>query len=180
MSIFVLRQRPFRCTLITAAAFTTIVVGTASAADIPRSLSLNVARATLKREVTATSKGAPVLGGFTSQGGPVVLALSRDAKRLRIAETALIMSCTSGAGFLLPAAAFRLAIGANGRAHITATTSATDGAGDSIRQSQEFGATINRKRWTASGAWRVRLNVTKPSGQTDYCDSGNVAFRAQL
>jgi hypothetical protein len=167
-------------TLATAVGITTIVVGSASAADLPRGLSLKVARASLQRELTATTKGAPVLGGFTSQGGPVVLALSRNAKRLRLAETALIMKCTSGNGFVAPEEAFGLAIKPNGRVHITSTTSFTDAAGDSVKQSHSFGATINRKRWTASGAWRLHMSITTPDGHADSCDSGNVGFRAQL
>jgi hypothetical protein len=165
--------------LITASALATSIGGAASA-KVTHSLPLNVTPPTLHREVTARIKGAPVLAGFTSQGGPIVLALSRDAKTVRLAETALVMKCTSGNEFVYPDAAFGLAIRPNGRVHIAVTASFKDRAGDSIKLSHSLGATINRRRWTASGVWQVRMNVTRPTGQTDSCDSGAVSFHTQL
>jgi hypothetical protein len=173
-------RRLARCTLATAAAVTIIAVGPASAADVPHGLSLNAIGASLQRQAVAKINGAPILGGFTSQGGPVVLEISKDAKRLQSAETALIMRCTSGSRFVYAEAAFRLAIKANGRVHISATTSTNDASGDVIKTSHSFSATINRRRWTASGVWRVHLDVTLSSGNTDSCDSGSVSFQARL
>jgi hypothetical protein len=173
-------RRLARCTLATAAAVTIIAVGPASAADVPHGLSLNAIGASLQRQAVAKINGAPILGGFTSQGGPVVLEISKDAKHVQRAETALVMRCTSGSQFVLPGAVFRLGIRANGRVHISAATSTNDASGDLIKTSQSFSATVNRRRWTASGVWRMHLDVTTPSANTDSCDSGTVSFQARL
>jgi hypothetical protein len=136
MSILSLhRGRLVKCVTAAAAVTAITVVGTASAADVPRAVSLAAAQASLQRELTATITGAPILGGFTSQGGPVVLQVSSDGKRVQRAEIALVTRCTSDGEFVLPDALFRLGIRRNGRVRFTAVASFNDGSGDLIKSS---------------------------------------------
>jgi hypothetical protein len=180
MSILSPRRRRLVKCVLSAAVVTTVVVGPASAADAPRTATLNAATAFMRREFAATIAGAPILAGFTSQGGPIVLQISNDGRRVQRAAIALVIRCTSGSGFVYPDALVRLSIRPNGRVRFARTASFLDSSGDLIKTSHSFGASVNRRQWTASGHWRVHLDVTTSTGRTDSCDTGSVSFHTRL
>jgi hypothetical protein len=169
--------------LVSTAIIVTTSVATA-AADIPRQTSRDATRvrAHLRPEITATTSGSPTLGGLTSAGWPIVLRIAANGKRLRGAAVGLDMRCTSGASFALEDAVGGLKIKANGSVDSKVALPQVD-AGSGVTftgGSRQFHARINRKRWTASGSWRLRFDVAMSNGQKDSCDSGNVKWGALL
>jgi hypothetical protein len=134
----------------------------------------------LRPELTATTNGAPVLGGLTSGGWPVVLEVSSNGKRIRFADIGLDMNCSSGGSFSTMDFATMLAIRPNGTVHRTAALpSFTDPSGTSITGSRSISGRLNRKRWTFSGVWHLHLSFAMSHGQTDQCDSGTIPFVAR-
>lgn len=174
------RRRQLKCLLATAAGAAVGLVGSASAAADSSGPPLQAGGAALQPAVVATTNGGPTLGGITSQGGPIVLRLTTKAKALQFAVAAMDLKCASGNEFATVDAFGRLPIKANGQVHAKAVRTFNDGSGDTVKVTHSLSSTINRKRWTASGVWRLRLDVTSATGQTDSCDSGNVGFGAQL
>jgi hypothetical protein len=138
--------------------------------------------AALRPEVTATTNGAPVLGGLTSLGWPVVLEVSPNGKRIQFAVIGLDMNCTSGGSFSVMSSARSLPIRANGTVRRTESLPPfNDGSGTSIMGgSRSISGRLNRKRWSFSGVWHEHVDFAMSNGQTDHCDSGTVAFTARL
>jgi hypothetical protein len=129
----------------------------------------------------AVVRGRPVdvLGGFTSQGWPVVADITTDGKVLEVSATGLHMSCTSGVAFNAEDAWGPLSIGARGAIH--GRISVLPQAGSTVTLtggSDTFTAKLNRARLTLAGVWHLHLNFRAADGQTDQCDSGRVTFRA--
>ncbi len=122
-----------------------------------------------------------VLGGFTSQGWPVVIVISKDGKRIGLVETGLNMSCTSGDSFPLLDGWVRLPIAANGSVRGHTTIQPASGSAVSITGgSDSFTGKLNRKRDTFAGTWQLQMSLAQTNGQTDQCDSGLVRFTAKL
>jgi hypothetical protein len=122
-----------------------------------------------------------VLGGFTSQGWPVVLEISGNGKRVAVVATGLFMSCTSGVGFPVEDAWPLLPISAKGKVHAAITIPSFAGSSVSITGgSRSFAGRFNRARSIFWGQWRLHLNYKFSNGQTDQCDSGRVTFTATL
>jgi len=120
-----------------------------------------------------------VLGGFTSQGWPVVLELSKDGKQIALAGIGLSMNCSSGAQFSTGDGWIHAPIAAGGKvreaAQITpAPKYSLTGGSDS------FTGKLNRRQVAFSGTWQLHLTYSMSNGQTDQCDSGRVAFSARL
>jgi hypothetical protein len=178
------RRRLVGCAVATAAGAAAITGGSAAAASVrgPSSLQAPPVAAALQREITASINGAPALAGLTSEGLPIVLRIAPNGRRLRVAVTVLEMRCTSGNSFLLPDGVINLGIKPNGRVRETAALPPSSvSSGVSVTGgSRSFSATVNRRRWTASGSWRLQVNFATSSGQRDSCDSGIVGFDAIL
>jgi hypothetical protein len=122
-----------------------------------------------------------VLGGFTSQGWPVVLEISGNGKRIALVATGLDMGCTSGSGGPLEDGWQQLPIRAKGKVHAAITLPPFAGATVSITGgSRSFSGRFNRARSAFSGQWRLHLDFKYSNGQTDHCDSGRVTFTATL
>jgi len=135
----------------------------------------------------ANAQGVPspaagkVLGGFTSQGWPVVLAISNNSKGIVTAGAGLDMSCASGASFGVPDRWRNLPIGPNGVVHVSDSIGAQQGSGASITGGTDsLTGKFNRKRGTFAGVWQLHLTFSMPNGQTDTCDSGRVTFTVAL
>ena len=122
-----------------------------------------------------------VFGGVTRDGWPVVLAISPDAKRLRGSVIALVLRCTSGAVFADADGFGGLAVGPRGNVHVAGSIPAvTTPAVSMTGGSHAMVGTLNRRRETFSGRWRLRLNFKLDNGQINHCDSGWVGFSARL
>jgi hypothetical protein len=120
-----------------------------------------------------------VLGGFTSQGWPVVAEVTTDRKLLEVSATGVHMSCTSGGSFNTEDVWGPLSIGARGAIH--GRISVPPQAGSTVTLtggSNTFTGKLNRARLTLTGVWHLHLNFRTADGQTDQCDSGRVTFRA--
>ena len=118
---------------------------------------------------------AETLGGFTSQGWPVVLDVVRGRKLVRIAETGLDMTCTSGEQFPTKDEWVVLPVQRNGRVHGSVQIPPEPGATVSITGgSDSLIGKFNRQRSVFRGVWQLRLAFTTTDGQADSCQSGPV------
>jgi len=129
----------------------------------------------------AVPASGEVLGGFTSQGWPVVVEISKDAKRINTIGIGLDMSCTSGQQAGLRDGWVRLPVGPRGKVHATLTIPASPGSSVSLTGgSDSLTGTLNRRRLTFSGVWELILMFKDSTGHVDKCDSGRVTFAARL
>ena len=156
---------------------------TASARSLsdPRSLQATFATAEASTDAAAVPTAGQVLGGFTSQGWPVVVAFAKQRKKIGLIATGLDMSCTSGEALPLEDGWERLPISASGQVHAAATIPPLRGATSSLTGgSHSLSGRFNRQRSVFSGVWRLHLTFKTATGQTDQCDSGRVTFTALL
>jgi hypothetical protein len=122
-----------------------------------------------------------ILGGFTSQGWPIVIKLSSDHRRIARVGIGLDMRCASGSQFALRDGAGPVPIGAGRKVHMAATISPTSGSSVSIvGGSDVFAGTLAPGRTAFSGVWDLRLAFATADGHTDTCDSGRVTFAATV
>ena len=129
----------------------------------------------------AAGPGVVVFGGVTRQNWPVVLVISPNARQLRLGLIGLRVSCTSGASFAIDDAFGALAISRRGKVHAVQSIPAVTTPNVAMTGgSHAISATLNRRRGTFTGSWRLQLNFREPNGQIDHCDSGQVSFRALL
>jgi hypothetical protein len=144
------------------------------------------AHASLARAGTVTKPAASpadgrALGGFTSQGWPVVVEVSSSGKQLGLVGTTLGMSCTSGVEFPLYDGWRHLAVGSAGKVHVAFTVPPSPGSPVSITGGTDsFSGTLDRRRATFVGSWDLQLSYSMSDGTTDQCDSGQVTLRARL
>lgn len=123
-----------------------------------------------------------VLGGFTSQGWPAVIDISRNGRRIVDARIGITMTCSLGDSFGTRDGWSRVPIARGGSVHaMTGITPVSDGTIKLVGGSDSLTGVVNRKRWTFHGVWHLQLTFEDTStGQTDQCDSGQVAFDAIL
>ncbi len=174
------RRRPRRVVALVLVAMAA-VASTASARSLsdPRSLQATFATAERSADAAAVPAVGQVLGGFTSQGWPVVVVFAKQRKKIAVIATGLDMSCTSGERLPLEDGWERLPISANGRIHAAATippesTIFLTGGSHSLT------GRLNPQRSVFSGVWRLHLTFKTATGQSDQCDSGRVTFTALL
>ncbi len=139
-----------------------------------RALSFTPVRA--RAHSASVPAGTYMLGGLTSQGDPVVAAVSHRATSVDI-RIALDMKCTSDTTVIVdrswPAMVkssgavpgFNLLIPANQNVGL-------------LGGSDAFGGQMNKARTRLTGHWRLRLRFQNTDGTTDTCDSGAVSFTA--
>ena len=131
--------------------------------------------------VSAAAPPAPssikVLGGFTSQGYPVVVQIARGAHAISVAGIGLDMKCSSKAEFGLPDRWVRVPVRASGKFRDFATIPASGASGTEITGGSDlFTGRLDRRRWTVTGTWDLKLAFQTSAGQSDTCDSGRVTF----
>jgi hypothetical protein len=126
---------------------------------------------------SAAATAPRILGGFTSQGWPIVVEFSRDHKKIALVETGLEMKCSSGTSFPELDGWVRLPISAGGRAHVSMPLSPQTGTNASLTGGTDtFTGQFNRQRTKLTGTWELQQTFSLPNGQTDQCDSGRVGF----
>jgi hypothetical protein len=129
-----------------------------------------------RARVAAVPKTAYMLGGITSQGEPVVVAVSGRAKSVD-ARIALEMKCTSGTP-LFSDRTFPLAVKRNGAVLGYNLVIPPDPKGNVLGGSDTFSAQMNAARSRLTGHWRLRLTFQNSDGSREACDSGPVSFTA--
>jgi hypothetical protein len=178
------RRSLLKATLLIGATMT-LAASTASAAALSRRAGIGPAsqgsEARTAAAVPAKAK-TMMLGGLSSKGWPVVMELSQNLKRIRLAAIGLDMTCTSGSTFSLSAWFTDLAVGPNGKVHVLAAILPQAGSGGVTLTggNETFSGRLNRTQLTFAGTWRMQLNYTLPNNQSDHCDSGPVAFSVRL
>jgi hypothetical protein len=132
-------------------------------------------------ELASLPSAGNVLGGFTSQGWPAVVEISKNGKRIEVVGIGLDMSCTSGSQFGLRDGWTRLPFGPGGKIHASVVVPPSPSSGESLTGgSDSVTGTLNRKRSTFSGVWDLVLTFKDSTGHADKCDSGRVTFSARL
>lgn len=158
----------------------TTIAPNASGRDRAGRESLKARGATAEATARMSSAARAVfLGGFTSQNEPVVIDVAKSWKSIPMMRIAFDMRCTSGNTPAFTDFWARLPVGAHGRVRVGYTippssTNSIEGGTDSLS------GTLNRRRETFSGVWRLQITFSEPNGQSDSCDSGTVAFTASL
>ena len=133
-------------------------------------------------QASAAGSAREVLGGFTSQGWPVVVVVSGDRSHVIRVGIGLTMRCTSGVRFSQRDGGGMLPIRAGGKVQAAATIApipAAAGSPESLAGGSDlFAGRLGRGGAAFSGVWRLRLVFRDTGGHTDTCDSGRVTFAA--
>ena len=134
---------------------------------------------------SGSAQAAPVgsgpvsLSGVTSQGYSALFKISPNGQMLLLGKTTVDVKCTSGAEIAAPDAFSRVPIKAGGGLHVTLAAPPTPGPnGTSYSGKDTLTAKLNRERSKLTGTWRLRVDVSFPSGLRVRCDSGPVHFSA--
>jgi hypothetical protein len=137
--------------------------------------------------ITARSAGVgpltgKVLGGFTSQGWPIVADISTNGKRLVDARTGLSMTCSLGDDYSLLDGWRALPIPRNGKLSISVgIPPSSTGTIKLLGGSDSITGRLNRKHWTFAGRWHLHITFQDTAtNQLDQCDSGAVSFNVVL
>ena len=155
--------------------------GSAKSGSRSRSRETAVVAALAKHSARAMPASGKVLGGFTSQHMPVVLAIAKKDKRVDVVGSVFNMTCTSGDQFLAPDGWVKLPISHAGAIKAAITIQASPGGIGSVTGGTDtFSGTLNAKKATFSGTWELHVSFSTSTGQDDQCDSGHVTFRAVL
>jgi hypothetical protein len=122
-------------------------------------------------------KSGMVLGGFTSQGWPVVFELTHNRRLVILGATGLDLTCTSGDQFPVEDGWQLLTVAKNGRVNASEQIPAQ---GILTGGSHSLTGRFNRQRSTFRGTWRMQLNFKNTDGSADTCQSGPVTFSLTL
>jgi hypothetical protein len=143
--------------------------------------SIAVPAASAKPTAPSPLLAGRALGGFTTQGWPVVLEIAPGARLVTVAAAGIDMTCMSGQSFSIEDGWTLLDIAPNGRVHATAQIPPSTGQSVSLTGgSHSLAGKLNRKRSTFRGVWQLDLTFKSSDGQTDQCHSGRVAVAARL
>jgi hypothetical protein len=130
---------------------------------------------------TSAGAGGTVYGGSTAQDLPVVIATSKNGRKVVKAIVAIRLSCTSGAAFTLPDGYLNMAISKKrkfGASFGPTTTRNSDGTTSDLEGT--ISGAFNKARTTVSGKWSFKGTDHDASGAvTDTCDSGSVSWKAK-
>jgi hypothetical protein len=179
------RRKVRRVKLLVVGAFVAIrllVPGPAEAQDATGTYHGHVAtRVSAHASSQGVLKSGMVLGGFTSQGWPVVFELSRAGRLVILGATGLDLTCTSGNQFPVEDGWQLLTVAKDGRVTGSESIPAQQGQGDTLTGgSHSLTGRFNRQRSTFRGTWRMQLNFTNADGTSDTCQSGPVTFSLTL
>ncbi len=140
----------------------------------------------------ATSKSKTltdvVFGGVAAQGYPVVIELSKSAKKVVTATIGIEMKCLTPGDITVPDTFKNLTINSSGK--FSSAYGPTDVPGDpsvgilKIVVSGSITGTLNKARTRIKGTWNakvVAISAADPTGATvlDSCDSGKVNYTAK-
>jgi hypothetical protein len=127
------------------------------------------------------NRGAVALGGFTSQGWPIVLELGRGGKLVTVAAAGMDMTCASGDRFSVEDGWQLLDIAKNGKIHASEQIPPGQGQAATLTGgSHSLTGRFDRHRLTFRGTWTLQLNFKAADGTTDQCQSGPVKLIATL
>jgi hypothetical protein len=127
------------------------------------------------------SSSTTALGGFTSQGWPVVLEVARGGRLVAVAATGLELTCSSGQRFPIEDGWSLLDVGPNGAVRVADQIPPSSGQTVSLTGgSHSLTGRLNRDRSTFRGVWRLHLTFKTADGQIDQCRSGRVVVTAKL
>ncbi len=129
-----------------------------------------------RAHVASVPKATYMLGGITSQGDPVVVAVSHRATSVD-ARIALDMKCTSGQTVFTDRT-FPLPVRRNGAIPGYNLTIPADPKDGILGGSDAFHGQMNAGRSRLTGQWRLRMLFQNSDGSTETCDSGAVTFTA--
>jgi hypothetical protein len=122
-----------------------------------------------------------VFGGFTPQGWPVAVEVSRDRRKVVRAAIGLDLKCTAGDFRSHGDFYTDVPLSKTGRFRASFSGSRTDypdGTFDVFRGSMRGAMKVARTKMT--GTWRLMVTAHAASGAvTDNCDSGTVKWRAK-
>lgn len=157
------------------------VVATAAMVGVPLAASASPQGATTQARTGATTAAAVVYGGFTPQGFPVVIELSKDRRRVVRAAIALRMPCTAGGAAVQPDDYRDLRVSRTGKFRVSfgPVTFRNDDGTTTDWQGKAIGV-LNDAKTKLAGTWQLKLVDHDAAGAvTDTCDSGTVAWRAK-
>ena len=104
---------------------------------------------------------------------------ARGAHAISVAGIGLDMKCSSKAEFGLPDRWVRVPVPASGNFRDFATIPVSGGSGSEITGGSDlFTGRLDRRRWTVTGTWDLKLAFQTSAGQSGTCDSGRVTFTA--
>jgi hypothetical protein len=142
---------------------------------VPATVTTSISAHTAGQGLT---RSAVALGGFTSQGWPVVFELGRGGKLVTLVGAGLDLTCTSGNQFSLEDGWQLVGIAKNGKVN---TAEQIPPAGSALTGgSHSLTGRFNRQRSTFRGVWSLQLNFKLADGTTDQCQSGKVKLIATL
>lgn len=145
------------------------------------SVPARAATAGTNAQAVAVPAAGRVLGGFTSQGWPIVVEISKNGKGIPLVGAGLEMRCASGNRYPLEDGWEQLPISTSGKVHAAVTIPPSAGSSVSLTGgSDSLTGRVNRQRSTFSGVWQLHLTFGESSGQSDHCDSGRVTFTTRL
>jgi hypothetical protein len=140
----------------------------------------------------ATSKSKTlsnvVFGGVAAQGYPVVLTLSKTAKKVVTATIGIEMKCQTPGDITIPDTFKNLAIDSAGKfsaSYGPEEVPADPASGVSkIIASGSITGKLNKLKTSIKGTWNAKviaISAADPTGATvlDTCDSGQVAYTAK-
>ena len=118
-------------------------------------------------------------GGFTAEDRPVVLQVTKNLRQIKLARTALDITCSDGSSDFAPDAWQKIVVSRTGGFSGTfADTPGTSFDGKPMVSSGKIVGKINKKRNTISGIWNLDSKITQADGSLVTCTSGDVKFNA--
>ena len=130
---------------------------------------------------TTAAAGGTVFGGTSAQDFPVVIATSKNGRKVVRASIAIRVACTSGARVTVPDAYANMPVNKQRKfsASFGPATQRNDDGTTTDFEGTISGA-INKARTKASGTWTFKATDHDASGAvTDTCDSGKVNWTAK-
>lgn len=143
-----------------------------------------LAFATAASAQASPSKHVPAqvrLTGETSEGGPVVITVAGNGRKVLRAVAAIDMTCgqepnTFQQGFTDRWDTMR--VSRAGAFHDQIAGNDVTPEGDQVEVSGSVTGRVNRKLTTVTGVWKVDWTFHSPDGTTMTCTSGPLKFRA--
>jgi hypothetical protein len=118
-------------------------------------------------------------GGLTNHGGPVVLDVTRNGRRIKRADGALDLRCSNGDAFIIVDSWRNIPISRRGSFRVSAQDTDPGPDGTTVDASFSFAGKLNRRRTRLTGTWRAQLVERSPDGSQISCDSGTLRFAAR-
>ena len=135
---------------------------------------------TLGRAAAQKKPAGLVFGGVTSQGGPVVVELSKSGRQMARAVVGIRLTCTSGASATVFDGYQKLAVKSRRFSTSFGPQVSRNADGTTTDFEGSIAGTINKARSKATGTWQLKATDRDAAGTvTDTCDSGAVSWSAK-